>query len=130
MIRKSSCSHAFNKLSFFYQKRAIAAIHSFKVTVFLQDRNCSKETSPILIMIPPWFYPCIYWKKSVKWRHHFLPSIFSVIVSFFHGSAWSDPYVEDTESSSCSHPFFQGLHGADNFWQQLLIKTSYFLGRC
>ena len=31
--------------------------------------------------------------------------------------------------NGCSHPFFQGLHGPDNFRQQLLINTSYFLGR-
>ena len=47
-------------------------------------------------MIPPWFQACIYWKKSLIWRDHFLPSIFSMIVSFFHWSAWSDPYVKDT----------------------------------
>ena len=45
-----------------------------------------------------------------------------MIVPFFHGSAWSDPYVRDTEWSGGSHPFFQGLYGADDFWQQLLIK--------
>ena len=31
--------------------------------------------------------------------------------------------------SSCSHPFSLGLHWADNFWQQLLIKNNYFFGR-
>ena len=45
LIRKSSCSHPLNELPFFYYKRAIAASYSFKVTVLLQNRNCSKETS-------------------------------------------------------------------------------------
>ena len=31
-------------------------------------------------MILSWFQAYIYWKKSVIWRHHFLPYIFSVIV--------------------------------------------------
>ena len=43
LIRKSSCSHPFNELPFFYWKRAIAATRSFKFIVFLQNRNCSKE---------------------------------------------------------------------------------------
>ena len=47
-------------------------------------------------MIPPWSQACIYWKKSVIWRHDFQPSIFSMIVSLFHGSTLSDPYVKDT----------------------------------
>ena len=47
-------------------------------------------------MIPLWFQACIYWKKFVIWRHHFLRSIFSMIGPFFDGSAWSDPYVKDT----------------------------------
>ena len=45
LIRKSSCNHPFNKLSFFYNKRAIAATHSFRFTVFLQNRDCSKDTA-------------------------------------------------------------------------------------
>ena len=31
--------------------------------------------------------------------------------------------------SSCNHPFSQGLHRADNFWQQQLIKSNYFFER-
>ena len=31
--------------------------------------------------------------------------------------------------SSCSHSFSQALHGADNIWQQLLIKHTYVFGR-
>ena len=45
LIRKSSCNHSFNKFSFFYYKRAIAATHSFKFAMFLKNRNCSKEAS-------------------------------------------------------------------------------------
>ena len=86
LILKSSCSHPFSELPFFYYKRVIAATHSFKFTMFLQNRNCSKETLTIII-IPPWFQACIYWKKFVSWRHHFQPSIFfnnSFIISQEH----------------------------------------------
>ena len=38
----------------------------------------------------------IYKQKSAAWRHQFQPSIFSIIVSSFNGSIWSDPYVKDT----------------------------------
>ena len=95
LIHKSSCSHPFDKSPFFYYKRVIAATHSFKFTAFLQNRNCSKEILTIII-IPPWFQACIYWKKFVSWRHHFQPSIFSMIVSLFHGSTWSNPHVKET----------------------------------
>ena len=30
---------------------------------------------------------------------------------------------------SCSDSFIQGLHGTDNFWQQLLTKNSNYFGR-
>ena len=43
LIYKSSCCHPFNELPFFYYKGVIAAIHSIKFTVFLQNRNCSNE---------------------------------------------------------------------------------------
>ena len=85
LIHKSSCSHPFDELPFFYYKRVIAATHSFKFTVFLQNRNFSKGILTI-ILIPPWFQACIYWKMFVIWRHHLQPSIFFIIVSLFHGS--------------------------------------------
>ena len=51
-------------------------------------------------MIPPWFQECIYWMKSVTWRHPLEPSVFSIIVLLFHGSTCSVPYVRDTVSIS------------------------------
>ena len=54
LIHKSSCSHPFDELPFFYYKRVITATHSFKFTVFLQNRSCSKEILTMII-IPPWF---------------------------------------------------------------------------
>ena len=63
--------------------------------MFLQSRNCSKEILTSII-IPPWFQAYIYWKKFVSWRHHFQPSIFSMIVSLFHGSTWRNPHVKET----------------------------------
>ena len=95
LIHKSSCSHPFDELPFFYYKRVIAATHSFKFTVFLQNRNFSKGILTI-ILIPPWFQACIYWKMFVIWRHHLQPSIFSMIVSLFYGSTWSNPHVKET----------------------------------
>ena len=94
LIHKSSCNHPFDDLPLFYCKRVIAATHSFKFTVFFQNRNCSKEI--LKIIVPPWFQACIYWKKFVSWRHHFQPAIFSMIVSLFHRSTWRNPYVKET----------------------------------
>ena len=85
---------SFDELPLYY-KRVIAVTRSFKFTVFLQNRNCSKEILTIII-IPPWFQACIYWKKFVSWRHHFQPAIFSMIVSLFHRSTWRNPYVKET----------------------------------
>ena len=81
LIHKSSCNHLFNELHFFYYKRVIAATHSLKFTVFLQNRNFSKEILTIII-IPPWFQACIYWKKvcymttSFTAIHFFYDSVF------------------------------------------------------
>ena len=61
----------------------------------LQNRNCRKEIL-ILFVIPPWFQACIYWKKSYIWRYDFQTSIFSIIVSLFDGSLWSNPHVKET----------------------------------
>ena len=47
---------------FFYYKRVITATHSFKITVFLQNRNFSKGILT-MILIPPWFQACIIMKK-------------------------------------------------------------------
>ena len=74
--------------------KVITATHSFQFTVFLQNRNCSNKILPIII-IPPWFQACIYWKFA-SWRHHFQLSIFSVIVSLFHGSTWRNPKIKET----------------------------------
>ena len=44
-IRKSSYSYSFDELPFFYYKRVIEAVLSFKLIVFLQNKNCIKEIS-------------------------------------------------------------------------------------
>ena len=92
---KSSCSHPFDELPFSYYKRVIATTHSFTFTVFLQNWSFSKGILTI-ILIPPWFQACIYWKNFVIRRHHLQPSIFSMIVSLYHGSTWSNPHVKET----------------------------------
>ena len=33
------------------------------------------------------------------------------------------------QRTSCSHSFLQELYRADNFWQQVIIKDSYFFER-
>ena len=80
LIRNSSCSHSFDEWLFFYYKRTIAATHSFKFTVFLQNRNCSKEISYSLIMLTPWFRACIlkevcYLTASIVAIHFFCSSV-------------------------------------------------------
>ena len=102
---KSSCSHPFDELPFSYYKRVIATTHSFTFTVFLQNWNFSKGILTI-ILIPPWFQACIYWKKFVIWRHHLQPSIFSMIVSLLHGS---NPHVKETVFISQSSIIIVGL---------------------
>ena len=47
-------------------------------------------------MKPPSFKECIYWMKFFIWRHLLHSSIFSLVVSSFHWSNWSNPYVKDT----------------------------------
>ena len=43
-------------------------------------------------------------KKSVIWTHQFKPSIFSMVVSLFHGSSWSDRYLKvDTSLVAAIH---------------------------
>ena len=82
-------------------------------------------------------------------KHHLESSAFYIIVSFYlkrgvatgHSIFWPywlllEDHLEPTifsqrmifYRSSCSHAFFQGLCGTDNFWKQLLIKNSYFFG--
>ena len=51
-------------------------IPEFSVCLFHES---SLFISWILIMVPPWFQACIYWKKPVIGRHHFFFD--SVIVS-------------------------------------------------
>ena len=71
---------SFQWITFFYYKRVIAVNHSFKFTVLLQNRNFSKEIL-IMIIIPPWFQACIYWKKvchmttSFSAMHYFYDSV-------------------------------------------------------
>ena len=105
LIHKSSCSHPFDESPFSYYKRVISATHSFKFIVLLRNRNFSKGMLTI-ILIPPWFQACIYWKKFVIWRHHLQPSIFSMIVSLLHGS---NPHVKETVFISQSSIIIVGL---------------------
>ena len=58
---------------------SIAARHSFEFTAFLQNRNGSKKKSQ---------------------RHQSQPSIYSMVVSLFHGSTWSNQYVKETVFNS------------------------------
>ena len=113
LIHKSSCSHPLHELPFFYYKRVITDTHSFKFTVFMQNRNCSKEILTIII-ITPWFQACIYWKAFVSWWNHFQPSIFSMIVSLFHGSTWRTPHVK--ENVFISQHFLQPSIVTSGLW--------------
>ena len=63
LIHNSSWRHPFNEWPFFYYKSEIAAMHSFPFTVLLQNRDCSKELSYLVVMIPRWFQVCICQKK-------------------------------------------------------------------
>ena len=43
LIRHSSCSHPFDQWPFFYYKRAVAGMHSFKFTVFSDQEELQQE---------------------------------------------------------------------------------------
>ena len=79
LLQKSNYSHSFFQI----------------YCVFPEQELCSKEILTMII-IPPWFQAWIYWNKFVIWRHHFQPSNFSMIVSLFHVSTWSNPHVNET----------------------------------
>ena len=90
-FKTSTCTHPFSHrhwvnsqvqlqpsirwISIFYYKRVITATHSFKFTVFLQNRNFSNRIVTIILILP-WFQASIYWKQFIIWRHHLQPSIF------------------------------------------------------
>ena len=67
-----------------------------------------------------------------KVRSSDLSFIFLTVLASLRGAAWAIHSIilgDFFYWSGWSHPFVQALYGTDNFWQQLLIKTSYFLGR-
>ena len=70
----------------------IAAMHSFKFTMFLHSK--------CLWYLLSFRDIYIYWMKSVIWRHLLEPNIFSIIVLLFYESTWSAPYVKETVSNS------------------------------
>ena len=100
LIHKSSCSHPFDELPFFYFKRVIAATHSFNFTVFLQNRNFSKGILTI-ILIPPWFQACTCWKNIYShpfflWQCHYFATGLEAIqmarkLSLFHNTFGNYP---------------------------------------
>ena len=98
LIRKSNCSHPFDELPFFYYKRVIAGTHSFKFTVFLQNRNWDTNNNYNTSMVYEGYLlrRHILKKRFVIWRHHLQPSIFSMIVSLFYRSTWSNPHIKET----------------------------------
>ena len=72
----------------------------------LQNRNCSKEIVTIII-IPPWFQTCIYWKKLLYdditsthpfflWQCHYFTGALEEIhmsrkLCLFHNTFWNHP---------------------------------------
>ena len=47
-------------------------------------------------MIALWFQACIYWKIVLFLTASVTVIYFSMVLSVFHGSTWSDPYVKGT----------------------------------
>ena len=72
-------------------------------------------------MIPPWIQPCIYWKKSVKWRHHFLLSIFSMKCHFLMGA------LEAIHMSRTLSGVVAAIHSFSGYTQQMIFDSSYLL---
>ena len=81
----------------FYFKVALQPYISVVSSFFQEATGIDLASSIVLCFFQtstyshPFFHR--YW---VIWRHHLQPSIFSMIVSLFHGSTWSNPHVKET----------------------------------
>ena len=81
----------------FYFKVALQPYISVVSSFFQEATGIDLASSIVLCFFQtstyshPFFHR--YW---VIWRHHLQPSIFSMIVSLFHASTWSNPHVKET----------------------------------
>ena len=48
------------------------------------------------IIITNYDTSCRYWNIVIIWGHQLHPSFFAMVLSLFHGSTWSNPYVRCT----------------------------------
>ena len=73
------------------------------------------------------FYKVVsfYLKRGVAAGHYFLQTYGLLLEDHLEASIPSCRKIYFTEQVQ---PTFQGLHGKDNFWQQLLTKNGYFFG--
>ena len=90
LIRNFSCSHPFDKEQ---NKRANAATHS-DLLVFAEQEL--QQGDIIVSNNDNSLVSGMYILKEVIWQHQLQPPIFSMVVSIFHGSTWSNPYVNGT----------------------------------
>ena len=105
LIRNSSRSSTFNEWLFFHFERAIASTHFsnfFCRAGFVRRRYHNYQLWYLLVSRHVYIV-----RKSVIWRHRLHLSIFSMVVSLFRGSTWSDVHVKDSVfiyGTCCSHP--------------------------
>ena len=74
----------------------------------------------------------MHWKQSVIWRHHLQASIFSIIMTLFQGSTWSDSYVIHSftlclfHNTCCNHPLQQAVcDWFEKNWRVCLFKKNH-----
>ena len=119
LIRNFSCSHPFNELHFFCYKRAIAAAHSFKYTVFaeqeLQQQDIivtNHDTSLVSGMYL--LQEACYLTASVAAIH------------FFHGIA----IISRKHLDICQGPclYFTRLHAVIHYNKRSVVDSRKFEG--
>ena len=93
--RPVAAIHSFKGL-FFYYKRAVTDMYSFKFSVFFFQNNCSRKISEFPVMISAWLQGCIYsdaclepsrtsmvelfWEKFKKLHHRWSSTGFSILL--------------------------------------------------
>ena len=85
IIKEATCSVVvFSRVLCFFETNTCSHLFFFKSTESVLHSSCSNS------MIYLWFQAFMYWTIFVIWQHQLQPSISSMVLSLFHGSAWSD----------------------------------------
>ena len=108
---------------FFYNKRAIAATHSFKLTVFSQNKNCSKE---IIITVTNHNTSLISSMYILKEVCYLTASV--AVIHFFYGSVMISR--EHLKRSICQGHcvYFTTLVATIHYYKRSVVDLRKFEG--